>query len=94
MAQSMDDRHRQEIARAYRSARFARHISLAVVVIGALTLAWVVGAMAIDEIGLATGVLAAAGVVVGSLAAGTGLHAASYRTSIGAASLEHLLDAD
>ena len=94
MAQSMNERHRLEIERAYRSARFARTISQTVVVIGALAVAWVVAAMALDEIGIFAGILALAGVVLGTLAAGTGLHAASYRTSIGAASLERLLEGD
>ena len=90
----MDERHRREIERAFRSARFARSVSQAVVVIGALAVGWVVGAMALDEIGVVAGILAVAGVVLGTLAAGTGLHAASYRTSIGAAGLERLLEGD
>ena len=91
MTTDIDQRHRNVVAQAYRSAQLARQGAVAGLLIGVAAIFWTIGAISIDEIDVAEGILAIAGVVLGTVVTSVGLYAASYRTSVGASALERRL---
>ena len=88
MSAEINERHRQEVADAYRAVDQLRVAAKASAAIGALAFVWTLIAMIWGTTKVDEGILFLAGTALGTIVPAAGLYAASYRTSLGAARLE------
>lgn len=88
-----EQRYRAEVAAAYKAAQRVRLAAKVAGGIGAVGFIWTVVATATGTMGLSEGLLFLVGTALATVVPAAGLDAASYRTSLGAARMEQLLDA-
>ena len=88
MSADINERHRQEVADAYRAVDQLRIAAKASAAIGALAFVWTLIAMIWGTTKVDEGILFLAATALGTIVPAAGLYAASYRTSLGAARLE------
>jgi hypothetical protein len=88
MSTDINERHRQEVADAYRAVDQLRVAAKASAAIGALAFVWTLIAMIWGTTKVDEGILFLAATALGTIVPAAGLLAASYRTSLGAARLE------
>ena len=93
MNASIDERHRREVKEAYEAVRRLRLAAKVSAAVGLIAFVWTLVAMTAGTTGASEGIVLLAATALGTIVPAAGLYAASFRTSLGAARLERMLEA-